>query len=175
MNEDKAFALCTRLAAAYFHELHCRARTGVSNSLNTVDRKALASIIWYSGCQTHDVMLEFQALDWKDHSVISGVYIRYMVENSQSTAPTTFESQIKELTASLSSTEKVAKSAKKAASSASSKADLAKKEAKKIENYTRHSTFQKLEATVKNLQTDIKNLEDKFKTGPAKAEKGDKP
>lgn len=97
LDVDKAFASCTHLASACFHECHRVGRAGVHNSFDTSNRDDLAGIIWHSVCQTQDVMQDFQSLDWKDHLVIAGVCIWHLVENSQSTAPTTFETRLKEL------------------------------------------------------------------------------
>mmetsp|Transcript_3333 Transcript_3333/g.5079 ORF Transcript_3333/g.5079 Transcript_3333/m.5079 type:complete len:392 (-) Transcript_3333:3723-4898(-) len=168
---NRAFALCTHLASAYFHECHRLRRAGVSHSFNTSERKDLAGIIWFSVCQTQDVMHEFQTLDWKDHLVIAGVYIRYMVKNSQSTAPSTFDSRLDSLAKSVKAAGKTAENAQKTATTASSQANTAIKDAKEIAKCTRQNTFQKLESTVQSLSEKLEKMETAWKAAEAKLAK----
>lgn len=162
MDENRAFALATHLGAAHFHECHRLGQAGVSNSLNTRDRQSLAGIVWHGVCQTQDAMSDFQTLDWKDHAVIAGVCICCVVESGQSTAPSTFDKQLKESSEAVKTAETKADGAQKTAYRANVKADAATVSSKTLESCIRQNAFNKLENAVQQLQKKVKELEAKL-------------
>ena len=81
MTTQKAWNLGTRLGEAYFRSLH-KKRSGVSQSFNTKDITKIAAAVWFAVGHPLDSMEEFSNLEFKNHSVIAGEYIKFMVQNN---------------------------------------------------------------------------------------------
>jgi len=122
MDVSGAFTLAIRLDAAFFHEVHQVARAGVSSGFQTQNRAHLASQVWWGVCCTQDVTKEFVDKGFQNHGVISGEYIRFVVESSQAKSPT-YDACLKIVAAEVKTALKEAKEAKTASSSALSKAN----------------------------------------------------
>mmetsp|Transcript_3248 Transcript_3248/g.4956 ORF Transcript_3248/g.4956 Transcript_3248/m.4956 type:complete len:294 (-) Transcript_3248:2158-3039(-) len=70
MASKDAYALATRLSAAFFRECHCVALSGVSTGIQTLDRDQLATQVWYGVCLSHDVTKDFVDQEWQNHGSI---------------------------------------------------------------------------------------------------------
>mmetsp|Transcript_5795 Transcript_5795/g.8891 ORF Transcript_5795/g.8891 Transcript_5795/m.8891 type:complete len:140 (-) Transcript_5795:4526-4945(-) len=114
MDSAGAFALATRLGAAFFREAHRAARVGISSGFQTVDRVHLAGQVWLGVCRTQDIIKDFADKNYQNHAMISGEYICFVVESSQSKSPG-FNSQLESVVEDVKAAAKDAKEAKTAA------------------------------------------------------------
>jgi hypothetical protein len=94
-------------------------------------------------------MQDFVNHEFKNHPAIAGEYIKFMVENSNNDASTTFDTKSDELDKAMKEIKKNADLALKASSSASSKADQAAEDAKRGDKAA--YDLKKFDLRVKNL------------------------
>ena len=132
MPMDKAFRLTTRLLTAFFFKCS-QARVGVLDSFGTMDLVNLAATVWFGVAKTLDITSDFAKYEYKNHPEIAGEYIKFIVQNTNSSEVSTFKATTDSLEKSLKATEKKVDSALKAASTSSSKATAIEKDLAKLD------------------------------------------
>jgi hypothetical protein len=121
MSEHKAWRLTSRLGESFFRKL-ATVRVGKADSFELKTKHQLAALVWYGVTQTLDLMAEFARLGYKNHPTIAGEYIKFIVQNNNSEAASTFDTQMEALEDRFKKAETHIKTATTQASGAGNKA-----------------------------------------------------
>ena len=154
MTTQKAWNLGTRLGEAYFRSLHEK-RSGVSQSFNTKDITKIAAAVWFAVGHTLDSMEEFSNLEFKNHSVIAGEYIKFMVQNNNKNEASTFETKFTALEDKVKAAKKDVETATKAITTVGNKVDTLGKECQRKFLGKDDQKIKKLEDHVKTLESKV--------------------
>jgi hypothetical protein len=155
MKADKAWRLSTRLGDKVFREIFT-VRAGVADGFEVTEgsdaKRAIQSSIWLHVSRTLDKTAEFARVNFSDHECISSEYVRFLVNNNDSSDVSSCLSSLKEVKeelkrfkAEISKASSDATKEAKAANNACSTANNKFKEAEK-----RYATKKELEGYKKN-------------------------
>ena len=127
----------------------------MSQSFNTKNISKIAAAVWFGVGHTLDVMAEFSNLEFKNHSVISGEYIKFMVQNNNKNEVTTFETRFTGLEDKLKATKKDVDASTKAVATVGNKVDTLSKECQRKYLAKEDPKYKKIEDRLKTLESKV--------------------
>ena len=154
MPTQKAWNLGTRLGKAYFWSLH-KNRSGVSQSFDTKNISRIAAAVWFAVGHTLDEMAKFSALEFKNHSVISGEYIKFMVQNNNKNEVSTFETRFSALDDKVKAVKKDVETANKTATTVGNKLDTLTKDCQRKYVSKEDQKYKKIDDRLKALENKV--------------------
>ena len=154
MPTQKAWNLGTRLGEAYFRSLH-KKRSGVSQSFNTKNISRIAAAVWFAVGDTLDSMADFSNLEFKNHSVISGEYIKFMVQNNNKNEVSTFETRFSGLEDKVKAAKKEIETASKAVTTVGNKLDTLTKDCQRKYVGKEDPKYKKIDERLKAVESKV--------------------
>ena len=154
MSTQKAWNLGTRLGEVYFRSLH-KKRSGVSQSFNTKNISRIAAAVWFAVGHTLDSMADFSNLEFKNHSVISGEYIKFMVQNNNKNEVSTFETRFSGLEDKVKAAKKEIETASKAVTTVGNKLDTLTKDCQRKYVGKEDPKYKKIDERLKAVESKV--------------------
>ena len=154
MPTQKAWNLGTRLGEAYFRSLH-KKRSGVSQSFNTKNISRIAAAVWFAVGHTLDSMADFSNLEFKNHSVISGEYIKFMVQNNNKNEVSTFETRFSGLEDKVKAVKKEIETTSKAVTTVGNKLDTLTKDCQRKYVGKEDPKYKKIDERLKAVESKV--------------------